>query len=324
MYGGVQKLSKKILVVDDSPHIRDLIRSILIQNNYEVETADNGAQALDKYVKFKPDVVTLDLSMPVIDGYETLCRIFQIDQNALIIMLTAIEDQGIVLKCLEKGARGYLTKPFRKEELLDCVSKAFSIDHDKHMDKFFSQARDRLDGAMKKLLHPLASVSLKEIKVISKPESLQSLYNKSDLSHIRAVPKIEPLKIEKPEGAMGYVTEISGMHEGMIISFIREEDLDTLVESIKGEIREDHMDLELFNIIHMKILSELSNSMNLRLNSKPIRLYDETMNGDIDVSEVSKVRFEIILENRRISIEVQLWFNISKVFSDRIKSVMSR
>jgi len=314
-------LSKKVLVVDDSSHIRDLIRSILVQNNYEVETADNGAQALDKYVKFKPDVVTLDLSMPVIDGYETLCKLFQLDQNAFIIMLTAIEDQGIVLKCLEKGARGYLTKPFRKEELLNCISKAFSLDHDKHIDRFFSQVRDRLDGAVKKLLHPLASVNLKEVKVISKPESPQSLSNKPDLSQIRAVPKIEPLKIEKPQGAVGYVTEIGGMQEGVVISFIRKEDLDTLIESVKGENNnESQPDLEIFNIIHMKILSELSNSMNLRLNSKPIRLYDEVMDSKVDVNEVSKVKFEVILENKSIPIEVQLWVNIGKAFSDRIKS----
>ena|GEM_PF-1026006 len=310
-----------MLVVDDSSHIRDLIRSILVQNNYEVETADNGAQALDKYVKFKPDVVTLDLSMPVIDGYETLCKLFQLDQNAFIIMLTAIEDQGIVLKCLEKGARGYLTKPFRKEELLNCISKAFSLDHDKHIDRFFSQVRDRLDGAVKKLLHPLASVNLKEVKVISKPESPQSLSNKPDLSQIRAVPKIEPLKIEKPQGAVGYVTEIGGMQEGVVISFIRKEDLDTLIESVKGENNnESQPDLEIFNIIHMKILSELSNSMNLRLNSKPIRLYDEVMDSKVDVNEVSKVKFEVILENKSIPIEVQLWVNIGKAFSDRIKS----
>jgi len=310
-----------VLVVDDSSHIRDLIRSILVQNNYEVETADNGAQALDKYVKFKPDVVTLDLSMPVIDGYETLCKLFQLDQNAFIIMLTAIEDQGIVLKCLEKGARGYLTKPFRKEELLNCISKAFSLDHDKHIDRFFSQVRDRLDGAVKKLLHPLASVNLKEVKVISKPESPQSLSNKPDLSQIRAVPKIEPLKIEKPQGAVGYVTEIGGMQEGVVISFIRKEDLDTLIESVKGENNnESQPDLEIFNIIHMKILSELSNSMNLRLNSKPIRLYDEVMDSKVDVNEVSKVKFEVILENKSIPIEVQLWVNIGKAFSDRIKS----
>jgi two-component system chemotaxis response regulator CheY len=314
-----------VLVVDDSPHIRDLIRSILVQNNYEVEIADNGAQALDKYVKFKPDVVTLDLSMPVIDGYETLCKIFQLDQNALIIMLTAIEDEGIVLKCLEKGARGYLTKPFRKEELLDSIGKAFSLDHDKHIDKFFSQVRDRLDGAVKKLLHPSASVNLKEVKVISKPESPQSLSNIPDLSQIKAAPKIEPLKIEKPQGAVGYVTEIGGMQEGVIISFIREEDLDTLIENVKGEnSNESHTDLEIFNIIHMKILSELSNSMNLRLNSKPIRLYDEVMDRKVDVNEVSKVKFEIILENRKIPIEVQLWVNIGKAFSDRIKSVTLR
>ena len=82
-----------ILVVDDSNLIRNLVKSMLKLKNHEVDTADNGAQALDKYFKFQPDLVILDLSMPIMDGHETLTRLLRQDANAKVIMFSALESR---------------------------------------------------------------------------------------------------------------------------------------------------------------------------------------------------------------------------------------
>ena len=115
----------KVLVVDNSNEIRTLIQDILVSRNYEVEVAESGEDALRKYLTFKPHVVTLDLGMPGgMDGYTTLSRIIEIDRNANVVIVTAFPYEHSMKKCLERGAAGYLTKPFTIPDLLRTVHQA--------------------------------------------------------------------------------------------------------------------------------------------------------------------------------------------------------
>jgi CheY-like chemotaxis protein len=118
------RIQLKVLAVDDNPAIVSLINDILTSRGYQVETAENGKTALQKYPLFKPNIVTLDLMMPEMSGYETLTKILEIDRKAIVIMLTANSEDDAVIDCMKRGAMGYLTKPFKSNELMESLQTA--------------------------------------------------------------------------------------------------------------------------------------------------------------------------------------------------------
>lgn len=111
--------AKRILIVDDSSLIRKMLRQLLEKNNYTVAAeAVNGAEAVDLYAKVKPDLVTLDVTMPVMDGVEALKKIKELDAEANVIMVTAAGQQNRILEALKLGAKAFITKPFDEADLL--------------------------------------------------------------------------------------------------------------------------------------------------------------------------------------------------------------
>ncbi|MFC1897841.1 response regulator transcription factor [Chloroflexota bacterium] len=107
----------KILVVDDEPNIIELARLYLERENYEVEGASNGQEALDRQSAGKPDLIILDLMLPDIDGFE-VCRHIRTRSNVPILMLTARKEDVDKIVGLELGADDYFTKPFNPRELV--------------------------------------------------------------------------------------------------------------------------------------------------------------------------------------------------------------
>ena len=90
-----------VLVVDDSKTSRTMLRNILVANGYEViGEAENGQEGYDKYCELEPDFVTLDITMPVMDGIETLVKIKEYDENAKVIMVTAAGQKGKMLDAI--------------------------------------------------------------------------------------------------------------------------------------------------------------------------------------------------------------------------------
>ncbi len=115
----------RVIIVDDIPFIRSVIKDILIAANYSVVgEASDGAQALALYKAVKPDVVLLDINMPVLDGIETLKRIKKINRDAIIIMCSSLGDQENIVNAISLGAKDFVVKPFRKERILSAIKKA--------------------------------------------------------------------------------------------------------------------------------------------------------------------------------------------------------
>jgi len=108
---------KTILIVDDEPHIIELVKLYLIGENYAVAEAGTGTQALEKFAQVKPALILLDLMLPEIDGWE-VCRRIRRDSDVPIIMLTARTDDVDKIVGLELGADDYLCKPFNPRELV--------------------------------------------------------------------------------------------------------------------------------------------------------------------------------------------------------------
>ena len=110
--------NRKILVADDAIFMRTMIVSILEELNcVEIIQAEDGEQAVSLYKEHKPALVMLDVSMPVMDGIETLEAILEFDDEANVVMCTANEQDLMITKALEIGAKEFVTKPFRKKVL---------------------------------------------------------------------------------------------------------------------------------------------------------------------------------------------------------------
>jgi len=114
----------KALVVDDAAFMRMVLRGILQKGGHEVAgEADNGAAAVDQYNALKPDFVTMDITMPNVDGIEAVKRIKAIDPDAAIIMCSAMGQQGMVVQAVQAGARDFVVKPFQEDRVLDSIRK---------------------------------------------------------------------------------------------------------------------------------------------------------------------------------------------------------
>lgn len=112
----VNRFSPTAVVVEDEPDIRDLVAEILRTAGFAVIMADNGLDGVAAVEAHRPLLVTLDVTMPGIDGFEAARRIRAVS-DAHIIMLTALADEADIARGLEAGAGDYLTKPFRPREL---------------------------------------------------------------------------------------------------------------------------------------------------------------------------------------------------------------
>jgi len=120
-------MANKILIVDDAAFMRMMIKDILTKNGFEVvgEAAD-GVQAVEKYQETLPDLVTMDITMPEMDGITALKEIRKINPSAKIIMCSAMGQQAMVIDAIQAGARDFIVKPFQADRVLEAIGKALS------------------------------------------------------------------------------------------------------------------------------------------------------------------------------------------------------
>lgn len=132
---------KKVLVVDDEKNIRRLVQINLERAGYEVMTANDGMECLQKVAEFNPDLIVMDWMMPILSGHESLKRLQANPATKAIpvIMLTAKTQDNDVLKGWQSGCSSYLTKPFSPPELLAFVERilTYSPEEDEEEEKRF-------------------------------------------------------------------------------------------------------------------------------------------------------------------------------------------
>ncbi len=113
----------KVLVVDDAAFMRVRAAKVLQDQGHEVEQAENGLEAVRKYVEWRPDAVLLDITMPEMDGLAALKEIRKLDPQARVAMVTAMGQQAIVMEALKSGARDFVLKPFQPDRVLAALQK---------------------------------------------------------------------------------------------------------------------------------------------------------------------------------------------------------
>ncbi|MBQ7944578.1 MAG: response regulator [Lachnospiraceae bacterium] len=116
-----------VLLVDDSKMSRNMLRNLLEDAGYSIlAEATNGAEAVEAYKKQKPDLVTLDITMPVMDGIEALKNLLAYDPDVKAIMITAAGQQSKLIEALKIGAKKFITKPFEKDEIVNNVAEVMN------------------------------------------------------------------------------------------------------------------------------------------------------------------------------------------------------
>lgn len=114
----------KVLIVDDSKVSRRVLRNILEEAGHTIiYEAVNGVEAVKRYELEKPDLVTMDITMPIMDGFEALQKIILAYPDAKVIMVTAAGQKSNILEALKRGASDFIEKPFEKEDILEIINK---------------------------------------------------------------------------------------------------------------------------------------------------------------------------------------------------------
>lgn len=114
----------RILIADDALFARLLLRKIFTDAGHEVVgEVSTGREAVERYAELHPDLVTLDIIMPDMDGITALKKIREIDPNARIIMITSVDSYKKLVECIEAGASGYIVKPFEPADVIKEVER---------------------------------------------------------------------------------------------------------------------------------------------------------------------------------------------------------
>lgn len=113
----------KVLLVDDAAFMRMRCAKLLTENGYSVDEAENGQEAVEKYQAIKPDLVLMDITMPVMDGLAAVTEIRKIDPDAKIVMCSALGQQNTVMSAIKAGAKDFIVKPYQPEKILSTIKR---------------------------------------------------------------------------------------------------------------------------------------------------------------------------------------------------------
>ncbi len=116
-----------ILIVDDSTYLRVMIKKILKKLGHAVVAeANNGEEAIEAYIQHKPDLVTMDVVMPKLNGLMAVKKILQMDSSAKVIIVTALGHEPMIRQAIKLGAKDFVIKPFKQDELVKAVDGALN------------------------------------------------------------------------------------------------------------------------------------------------------------------------------------------------------
>ncbi|HOO74390.1 MAG TPA: response regulator [Tepiditoga sp.] len=117
-------MGKGILITDDAAFMRMILKDIIVKAGYDVVAeASNGQEAVEKYKELKPDFVTMDITMPVMDGIQAIKEIKAVDPNAKVIVCSAMGQQAMVIEAIQAGAKDFIVKPFQSNRVIEALQK---------------------------------------------------------------------------------------------------------------------------------------------------------------------------------------------------------
>ncbi|MBT9148255.1 MAG: Chemotaxis protein CheY [Syntrophomonadaceae bacterium] len=117
-------MGRRVLITDDTAFMRMTLKNILEKNGYQVVgEAEDGQVAVDKYIELRPDLVTMDITMPRMDGITAIKKIIEANPEAKIVVCSAMGQKALVIEALSAGAKDFIVKPFQAERIINAVQK---------------------------------------------------------------------------------------------------------------------------------------------------------------------------------------------------------
>ncbi len=121
-------MSLKVLIVDDASFMRTMLKDILVSGGFDLAgEAMDGIEAVQKYKELKPDIVTMDIVMPLKSGIDAVKEIIALNKEARIIMCSALGQESLVLEAINAGAKDYIIKPFDPDKVIEMVKKVAGV-----------------------------------------------------------------------------------------------------------------------------------------------------------------------------------------------------
>ncbi len=114
---------RRVLVVDDAAFMRMAIRNVLIKYDFIVDEAENGRTGLQRYKELRPNIVTMDITMPDMTGLEALKEIMAFDPEAKVVMVSAMGQESMVMEAIQNGAKSFIVKPFKEDHVIQTLNK---------------------------------------------------------------------------------------------------------------------------------------------------------------------------------------------------------
>lgn len=117
-------MKARVLIADDASFMRQMIREIIEPEGYEVVgEATNGVEAIERYTELTPDIVTMDIVMPKQSGLDAVKGILKLAPDAKVVMCSALGQESLVMEALQAGARDFIVKPFKADNVLATLAK---------------------------------------------------------------------------------------------------------------------------------------------------------------------------------------------------------
>lgn len=136
-----------ILIVDDSIVMRKNLKTILRQAGHFIAgEANNGRQAVSQYIDLNPDIVTMDISMPIMSGVEAVTKIMEIDPKAKIIMVSAVNQKKMVFNAINQGAKHYIVKPIDSKKIVSIIEEVLENNDEQHQESNEETLKQTVQG----------------------------------------------------------------------------------------------------------------------------------------------------------------------------------
>ncbi len=199
----------KVLIVDDDSINRMILEGMLIKEGHEVLQAENGQQAIDSFLNDKPDMILMDIMMPVMNGYEATRKVKELagDEFIPIIVLTAMTDESELVKCVDSGADDFLTKPFSHAIL---TAKIYALMRMKGLYHTISQQRDQIESN-RTILHEEQEQAARIYKRMTTRDEVEGLAVRFHMSPMSIFNGDMLLKTKAPDGSSCiFLTDATG------------------------------------------------------------------------------------------------------------------
>ncbi|HWR98936.1 MAG TPA: response regulator [Candidatus Methanoperedens sp.] len=122
-------MTARVLIVDDALFMRTMLRNIFVESGFEVVgEAGNGVEAVEEYRQLTPDLTTMDIVMPEMNGIEALKQIMALDPRARVVMCSALGQESLIIEALDAGARDFIVKPFKPAKVVEVAQKVLAAD----------------------------------------------------------------------------------------------------------------------------------------------------------------------------------------------------